>query len=288
MMARLDSKVRMVAGSRRSRSRASALRSSAIASSWGDSEGPFGDAAPREAGSARGGGEVPRSGADMVPDSGAPASEGTGAVAGRLGFFKSPNTAPPETRATARHAATSWGIENENRRPRAKYGSAPRPGELGLGCAGRDPQHARDLPVLVALHVVQHENNSRPLGKHLDRALEIHFQIRAPRLGGEGIKGSIIFAEALLLRPEGRPARQDDVDGEPVKPRSECRFPPEGPELLPGSQENVLGDIRGRFARRHPTCQIEDPGGVSAIEARESPDVPAGGKHGVLQVLASR
>src|SRR2546422_60581 len=53
----------------------------------------------------------------------------------------------------------------------------PRMMQLRFRRPGHDPEHVRDLLVLVALYVVQHEHLTRAVGQSPDRLLEIERQV---------------------------------------------------------------------------------------------------------------
>src|SRR5882672_9453870 len=404
MMARLDSSARTVAGSSRSRSLASALRSSAIASSCGvasvrvvlTAPDPVAGTVAFDAAMLRGSSAPCREGACawVAPSRAAPLGGACATVGpildARPESFISANTPAPERRATARHAATSWGREKENRPPQkpvrsrpdslARAGLAscdgtersrpvamldsrrdqssagteasgrlrarsrtamrsstadehsvqrrrccssasrsgrlsssstysdrrsiqgscitslpssrqvfaqdhPRPVKLCLGSAGGNPQHFSDFLVLISLDVVEDEHRLGPFGEPFHGALEVHAQIGPDGPGRQGVHDPFLVGEPLLLGPERGAPREDHVDGEPVEPGPEGRFATEGGQLFPGPEEDVLGDVHRRLARRHAARQVEDTGGMRPVQASERTDVAVGGKGYVFSVL---
>src|SRR5215470_5024399 len=69
----------------------------------------------------------------------------------------------------------------------------PRAVQLPLRGAGRDVEHRRDLPVLVALDVVQHEYLPGARWQLLDGRLEIHGQVGARRIANDRLRSMTTF-----------------------------------------------------------------------------------------------
>ena len=79
----------------------------------------------------------------------------------------------------------------------------------------------------------------------------------------------------------------DYLDREPVQPGAEGRIPPEGPELLPGADEHVLGDLVRLLLAQHAPREGVDPGHMGPVEPLEGMRVP-GSRQGGLDCVGIR
>ena len=92
--------------------------------------------------------------------------------------------------------------------------------QLRFRGAGGDPRHLRDLMVLVALHVVQHEHGARSRRQHGQSPLEVHALVGPARRSGavEGVE--VVRGHHPRVAPPARPAlAQGRVHGQCVEPR---------------------------------------------------------------------
>jgi hypothetical protein len=80
----------------------------------------------------------------------------------------------------------------------------------------------------------------------------------------------------------------DDVHREPVQPGRERRIPAKRAELLPEAHEDVLGQLVGVAAGRHPAHQSMHPRQVRAVELLEGADVSRRGPRHVGWPLSGR
>src|SRR5436853_574694 len=157
----------------------------------------------------------------------------------------------------------------------------PRMMELRFRRPRDDPEHVRDLLVLVAFHVVQHEHLARAVGKPPDRLLEIERQLvyhGATRHRVEHILGIVI---ASPFGAERRAACQDHVDRQAVQPGPERRLAAERAELAPGADEHILRDVVSHVGIDHPARQAVDPRHVEAVQPLERAPVATGGERHV-------
>src|SRR3989442_64194 len=138
-----------------------------------------------------------------------------------------------------------------------------------------DAEHVGDLVVLVALDVVQHEHLARAVGEAAHRVVEVHRDVRGMRPARRRFERRGGVVEASPLHAERRAPRQDHIHGQAVQPGPEGRFAPEGRELLPGADEDVLGDVVGSFQTHHAAHQAVDARRVRAVQALERTPVPA-------------
>src|SRR5438309_4297904 len=97
---------------------------------------------------------------------------------------------------------------------------------------GHDPQHARDLLVLVAFQVVQYEHLARAVGEPPDRLLEVQRQVvhdgtdrKSTRLNSS--HSSISYAVFCLKKKQVR-NRLTQACRLPVEPHCVVRFPQDG------------------------------------------------------------
>ena len=141
----------------------------------------------------------------------------------------------------------------------------------------------RDLPVLVAVHVVQHENPPRAVRKPRDGGLEIHRQVARRRRCGQPIEDPLVVVEPApghRLRPE---ALDHHVHRQPVQPGPERRGAPESGELVPGADEDVLRHFVGIAPGGHPPHQAVHLREVGSIQRFEGAHVSSrGGRHVVV------
>ena len=86
-------------------------------------------------------------------------------------------------------------------------------------------------------------------------------------------------AAAERLRAE---AFDDDVHGEPMKPGGKGRVAAEGAELLPDADEDILGQLIGVAAARHPAHETVHPRQVRVIDPLECRHVSRRGQRHVV------
>ncbi len=120
---------------------------------------------------------------------------------------------------------------------------------------------------------MQDEHRPGPRRQAIDRRFEVEPDVpaagggRRARHAAEGVVA--IGEEALALGAEGAKAFDDDVHGHPVQPGGQRRLAAEAAELLPGPDEDVLGQLFGVGGAGHTTGEGEDARHVDAIEALE-------------------
>src|SRR5207253_5526043 len=136
--------------------------------------------------------------------------------------------------------------------------------------------HLRDLSMLIALDVVQHEHGTRAGWQRGDRALEIdrvadgsgadvraeHAVIgRVPAVGGRVLSalGLLFFSHLKLLTPLlAANVAEHEVHREPIDPARKRRLSAPRAESLPDMNEDVLRQLGGALSRAaHSETQRE-------------------------------
>ena len=84
--------------------------------------------------------------------------------------------------------------------------------------------------------------------------------------------------QPLPARRVGPEALDDDVDREAVQPGGERRVAAEAAELLPDADEDVLRQLVGVAAARHPPDEAVHARQVRAVEPLERADVSRRGQ----------
>ncbi len=87
---------------------------------------------------------------------------------------------------------------------------------------------------------------------------------------------------------EGAAAPENHVDCQPVEPGSEGRFAPEGAQLVPGPDEDVLHRVVRLVRVQHPAGEGVHPAPVPPVQALEGSRIPTGGKQGVGRIRGGR
>jgi hypothetical protein len=150
--------------------------------------------------------------------------------------------------------------------------------QLGLGGAGCQSKHLGNLFVTISLDIVKHEHFPCAVRQSLHSGLEVHRHFRSGPAGRDHVQGRVAVEVTLSPGAEGLPARQNHVDGKPVKPGAEGRLTPKGPQLLPGSNEDVLGYLVGVIIVEHAADQPIHLGHVSSVEPLERAGITTGGQ----------
>ena len=74
----------------------------------------------------------------------------------------------------------------------------------------------------------------------------------------------------------------DDVDSQPVEPGAKGRLATEARELLPHPHKNILRQLIGLTARRHPPDDGVHARQMRVVEPLEGPDVATCGKRHIV------
>src|SRR5262245_52627312 len=141
--------------------------------------------------------------------------------------------------------------------------------ELALRRSRGDVEQFGDFAVLVTLDVVQNEDLAGARGQPLDEVVEVHAQISAGRRYCGEVERCRVVGDSSALDGERSTPFDHHVQRQPVQPCAERRVSPEGAQLLPGPDEDVLGYFVGVIAAEHPPGQAMDPGDMAAIETLE-------------------
>lgn len=102
--------------------------------------------------------------------------------------------------------------------------------------------------MLIALDVVQHEDEPGALGKPRDGRLEIERVATPDRRRRRRAFESFRFRgghDSILSPPRGALLAEEDVHGQSMEPGGEGALTPKGGEPLPCPDEDILGEIGG-------------------------------------------
>ena len=206
--------------------------------------------------SPRGRGRVggPRAGLLAQPAAGRATTPGTRRTSAR---WSATARAWAASRSPSRYADSSSAGCGVMRGPRATEMAAqrhPRAVQLRFRGADRDAEQRADFFVLVAFHVVQHEDGAGPGRQAVDRHVQIHAGIPAARgLGRRGHAGEGVVAvgeEAVARGAERAEPLDDDVHGQPVQPGGQRRLAAEAARASARRARRCPGPVRRRCRRR--------------------------------------
>ena len=132
-----------------------------------------------------------------------------------------------------------------------------------------DLEQRRDLVMLEAFDVVQHEDLARAVGQLLERGLEIHPEVARLRRTGQHLEN--IFAVDHPAAPDllGTEAFDHHVHGEAMQPGGERRVAAKRAELLPQPDEDILGELVGVAPGGHPADEAVHARQVRAVDGLE-------------------
>ena len=136
--------------------------------------------------------------------------------------------------------------------------------QLGLGGTYREAEHVGNLLVAVALDVVKHEHLPGAGRKPVERSLEIERDLRTAAPARHRFQHVIALQKPVAPHAQRLAPGQNYVDAHPVQPGRERGLAPIGAELLPGANEDVLGD----FIRIVIVQAAQAPSSPAAYDAR--------------------
>src|SRR5687768_14488520 len=156
--------------------------------------------------------------------------------------------------------------------------------------------HLRDLVVLIALHVVQHEHGPRSLRQPGDRTLQVHrveygcgayapLTVLRSALLRSGLSRRFVVHLVSETPPVTSSVAEYQVHCQTVDPARERRLAAKAREPLPDMNEDILCQLDGALSRpAHPQTQRVHPTSVCAIQLLERRLVTPRGAAGELPI----
>ena len=133
------------------------------------------------------------------------------------------------------------------------------------------PEPVGDFFMRPSFHVVEDEDLARAIGEPTDRRLEIHGDRGVGGVPRRLSEGELVVLDPLPLALATPMAREHHVHRQTMQPGREGALGPEGRELLPRPDEDVLGQVIGQVVPRHPPHQRVDPRHMPPVQPLERP-----------------